>query len=124
MRYDYKESMKQDILEYMRENEDMWEELDIDTAEEVLFDSMWCADEVTGNGSGSYTFNRWIAKDYFLGDENSEEYFSEAVHDYDISAEEVGRRFIESDYEWFDVTIRCFLLGSVLRECLEEVRGI
>ena len=124
MRYNYRESMKQDILEYMKENEDIWEGADIDTAEEILFDAMWTEDSITGNGSGSYTFNRWTAKEYLFGDYDAEEYFCEAVHDYDISAEEVGKRFLESDYEWFDVTIRCFLLGSVLRECLSDVYGV
>ena len=36
--------------------------------------------------------------------------------------EDIGKHFISQDWEWFDVTIRCYLLGQAIAEVLEEMR--
>lgn len=58
--YDYRETIKADIRQYIEDN-GTWlglEDLDKDELFETLNDNLWTADSVTGNGSGSYTFNR------------------------------------------------------------------
>lgn len=59
MSYNYMNAMAEDIRDYITENinrEDYTE--DRDGLEEYLNDTLWTEDSVTGNASGSYTFNR------------------------------------------------------------------
>ena len=59
-RYDYMACLCEDIKAYIQQ-----EEIDIheDDIEETLHDCLWCEDSVTGNASGSYTFNAWRAEE-------------------------------------------------------------
>lgn len=108
-KYDYRESVLEDVREYIT-NHYSREELkeladDLDELEDKLDDEMWTADSVTGNGSGSYTFNAWQAEENLC-------------HNLDL-IQEVGREFGELDLtnpESCDVSIRCYLL----RECINE----
>lgn len=36
------------------------------------------------------------------------------------TSREIGNRFLDEDWEWLDVTIRCYILGSVISELLED----
>ena len=68
------------------------------------------ADAVTGNGSGSYTFNTWQAEE-------------NVCHNTDLIAE-VQAEFGElknTSAEALDVSIRCWMLGQVFDEVLQEV---
>ena len=55
---DYRNQVLNDLLDYARE---MHEYNPAMTAEQIM-DEAWTADSVTGNGSGSYTFNTWEAQ--------------------------------------------------------------
>jgi hypothetical protein len=116
--YNYNEAMLSDVLDYIRENytaEEIAEKLEErdDWAEE-LNDDMWTADSVTGNGSGSYTFNTWRAEEYL-------------AHNWDILAEALAEfccddcNPIKKGAEWCDVTIRCYLLGQAINEALDSL---
>ena len=59
--YDYREAVKNDIREYLAEHLDENEVITDDMRME-LHDEMFTADSVTGNGSGSYTFNAYEAE--------------------------------------------------------------
>ena len=68
--YDYKEAVKEDVKEYIRENysaDEIRENLETSAArsdfEEKLNDILWIEDSITGNASGSYTFNTWQAEE-------------------------------------------------------------
>ena len=113
MKYDYYENVKEDVKEYILEN---YEKDEIEgLAFDELYDDMWTADSVTGNGSGSYTFNTWEAEENIC-------------HNLDLAAEAYeefgydGVKF-EDGAEAIDVTIRCYLLGQVLNEVLDELKG-
>lgn len=113
MRYDYLENIKADVLDYIKENyeEENFANLDYDE----LYDEMWIADSVTGNGSGSYYCNTWKAEEAIC-------------HNLDLATEaykEFGYDGIKFDdgAEAIDVTVRCYLLGQVLQEVLDELRG-
>lgn len=119
--YSYKETVKGDVREWMEDNKDQWEGLDRHDVYEVVYDACWVADEVTGNASGSYTFSRWDARNNFFEDEDSDEYISQMIEDGFSTAEEVGQKVSESNWEWLDVSIRCWLLCDCLTEILDEM---
>lgn len=117
--YNYMEAMKNDIKTYLEdEYEYRYSELDRDELEQELYDDLFINDSVTGNGSGSYTFCRNTAKEYVF---DNMELCKEALDEFCIDASEVADRFLSEDWEYFDVTIRCYLLGQAIAEVLEEM---
>lgn len=116
--YDYREAVKADILEYIRNEIDFSEFDTLDELEEKLNDDLWTVDSVTGNGSGSYTFNRWQAKEYVV---DGMDELKEALHEFGTSSETIAEKFLDEDWEYFDVTIRCYLLGECIAAALEEL---
>lgn len=124
MAYDYRDAMADDIKQYIDENvtiDDNGYTYNGDTYEDgqeifdALNDDMWADDSITGNGSGSYTFDRETAKEYVV---DNIDLVGEMIREFDIDAKTVGERFIDEDWEYFDVSIRCYLLGEVLGEVL------
>ena len=73
---------------------------------------------MTGNASGSYTMNRLTARDYVI--DNIDE-LNDAVENFGIDKNIVGEKFLEEDFEWCDVTIRCNLLSSAISEVLDSM---
>lgn len=120
--YNYTETMKNDILDYIAENIDRADYInERDGLEDQLNDDLWTADSVTGNASGSYFCNAFKAREAFQTDSNAEDYFAEACDCFDCDPAEVGRHFIRADYEWIDCTIRCYLLSGMISEVLDEL---
>lgn len=111
--YDYREAVKDDVLEYIN-NEINFEDFDsLEELEEKLNEDLWTEDSVTGNASGSYTFSTYEAEENL-------------AHNWDLLAEaleEFGgeENPISKGAEWCDVTIRCYLLGECIAEALEEI---
>lgn len=115
--YDYRENVKSDILDYIRDNftdEEIAEKLtDRDKWEQELNDDLWTADSVTGNASGSYYCNARKAE--------------EAIsHNWDLLADAINEFCGDADIlrqgaEHCDVTIRCFLLGECIGYALDEL---
>ena len=116
MGYNYREEMEQDIKEYIRENESEFEGLDIDELRDKLYDDLWTEDSVTGNASGSYTFNRFRAEEYI---KDNLDLLGEAYEELS-TPEDLGRELIDQNYESMDVTIRCYLLYQIIDEVLED----
>lgn len=128
MKYNYKKEMRERIVDYIQMNylgklieinnsDDESEKKDrIDTLYETLYDELWVEDYVTGNGSGSYTFNRSKAREYVL--DNMEL----AVEAYDEFGEinELTKDMKNEDWERIDVTIRCYLLSGCITDAIEE----
>lgn len=117
--YDYREAMKDDIIEYIK-----FEGLEIteDNRDEMydkLEEELWDADCVTGNASGSYTFNSWKAREYVVLENLP--LLETAVSSFGCDAREVAGHFLNGDWEWFDVTIRCYMLSIVLSEVLDDL---
>lgn len=121
MKYNYFEAVKADVIEYIREEIDLAEyEGRRDDLEEELNDILWTVDSVTGNGSGSYTFCRETAKGYVLEDAET---VKEALEEFGVDAETIAEKFLSEDWEYFDVTARCYVLGSAIHEVLEEMEN-
>lgn len=111
-RYDYFEAVKEDVRNYIEENKDGLLGRDRDEVEEELNDKLFLNDSVTGNASGSYTFNSWTTEEYLC-------------HNLDLAQEayeEFGYDGIKLDkgVEAVDVTIRCYLLPRAIDEVLDE----
>jgi len=109
-------TMYQQFNEYLEENKELLE-LDREELEEKLNDDLWINDSVTGNASGSYTFCRETAKEYVT---DNMDLVQEVVNEFCISADTVAEKFLNEDYEYFDVSIRCYLLGATIAEVLDE----
>lgn len=105
MKYNYYEAVLEDVREAL-------EETDVRDYEE-LYNQLWIDDAVTGNGSGSYTFNEWKAEENLC---HNMDLLKEALEEFgcDLS-------YLEKGAEACDVTIRCYLLAHALSEALEEL---
>ena len=117
--YDYLEQVTADVRDYVEQEIDLSEWAgNRDGLEEKLNDDLWTCDSVTGNGSGSYTFNRVQAQIYVL---DGMDELEEAANEFGIDPETIGEKFLESDWEYFDVTIRCYLLGQAVAAVLDDL---
>ena len=119
MYYNYMEAMKEDVTRAISEYEYQYEGLSREDLEEKLNDDLWIDDSVTGNGSGSYTCNAAEARDMVQAD--GEEYYQEAVEEFCIDSETVAEHLF--DYEYIDVTTRCYLLGQAISEALDDLEA-
>ena len=121
--YNYREAVEKDIREWMEENPELWEsEDDMDEVYEIISEAVWTADSVTGNASGSYTFNRFRARQYFFEDENSDEYISDMINAGFIASQDFAGAVSESNWEAIDVSIRCYLVSECLSKILDEMK--
>ena len=105
-KYDYLSAVESDVREYIENNVNFHDYSDLDEMKEDLNEKLFVEDSVTGNASGSYTFNTWKAEEYLC-------------HNLDLLAEAneafSGSSDILSDgAETCDVTIRCYLLGQAI----------
>lgn len=121
MFYDYLEAVKDDVKEYIRNEVNVGDYSDRDEMGERLYDTLFCEDSVTGNASGSYTFNRYKAKEYIESDPEAYTYIRELVGEYGMDAETVADKFLNEDWEYWDVSIRCYLLYQAVDKALEEL---
>jgi hypothetical protein len=113
-RYNYLESVKEDVLSYINENKIKVYSSNREEVEQTLNDDLWIEDSVTGNASGSYTFNAWQAEENIC---HNLDLLAEAMEAFGCSDKNV----VEEGAEWADVTIRCYLLAQAVAEVLDEV---
>lgn len=122
-RYDYYTAVTNDVIDGIRESIsggylDTREYADHEALLEHLNDALWTADNVTGNGSGSYTFNSARAAEYVT---DNADLVLDMVRDYGIDAATVGEHYLNGDWEWFDVSLRCYVLGSAIDDALDAL---
>ena len=114
-KYDYYKNVREDIKQRLNEWFDfnrINDYSDIDEVINAVYDDFFNSDSITGNGSGSYTFNSWAAEENLC-------------HNMDLLKEaldELGGEL--NDYidsaEACDVTIRCYVLGQLVGEVVKE----
>lgn len=116
--YNYLEAVKNDIMEYLENdapeidrNELFYSRYEL---EEKMHDELWINDSVTGNASGSYTFNTWKAEENLC---HNMDLLEEACDAFGCDLAEA----VKKGAEHCDVTIRCYLLGSAISEVLDEL---
>lgn len=113
-KYNYYQAVKEDVKQYINEHDVKVTTSNRDEVYDKLYDDMFICDSVTGNASGSYTFNTWQAEENLC-------------HNLDLLGEALSEFGCDPDYmakngaEACDVTIRCYLLSQALSEVLDEV---
>jgi hypothetical protein len=45
----------------------------------------------------------------------------ECVQEFCIDPAEIGNKFLNDEWEWMDVTIRCYLLGQAIGAALDDL---
>lgn len=118
--YNYLENVTNDAKQAILENLNDWNFSDREQLEEIANDELWVDDSVTGNGSGSYTFNREAAKEYVTRSDDGMDTLRDAVQDFGCE-HEAFTAFLENDWEYLDVTIRCYLLVQAISAALDEL---
>ena len=110
--YDYIEALIEDIKQYLEDNDINKNNVDEDELNDKLFNE----DTVTGNGSGSYTFNTEQAKQNLIG---NEDIVRNMIEEGFATPEDVMDWFMDEDYEAIDVAVRCYLLDQAISEVLD-----
>lgn len=111
-KYDYLEAVINDVKDYITEHEISVYASNKEELQDSLYDELFINDSVTGNASGSYTFNTWKAEEYLC-------------HNLDLlkeACEEFGSDCnILDSAESCDVTIRCYLLSQAISQALDDL---
>ena len=117
MKYNYYEAVKNDVKNYVENEIDVKASLSevgsVESLIEKLYDDLWIEDSVTGNGSGSYTFNTYEAEENLC---HNMDLLKEALQEFGC-----GIDYLEKGAEACDVTIRCYLLSNAILEVVEEL---
>lgn len=111
--YNYIEEMTKDIKEYIKYEVTLSDYSNREELEEYLNNILWIEDSVTGNASGSYTFNTYKAEEYIC---HNLELLAEAMEEFGCDVDT-----LEKGAEWCDITIRCYLLGQVIAVVLDDI---
>ena len=119
--YDYRYEMRQDVRHAIDEgyNLDEWRGRR-DELEEQINDDLWTDDSITGNASGSYWFSSYKAQEAVT---DNMELLQEALDEFGADYDDIGRKFMAGDWEGFDVSIRCYLLSSIVAEVLDDIEA-
>lgn len=117
--YNYLESVTESVKDAIAENYDRAEIVknlatDRDEWAQQLNDDLWNADSVTGNASGSFTFNTYTAEEYLC---HNMEILAEACDEFGQDMGEAVKR----GAEFCDVTIRCYYLSQAIEAALDEL---
>lgn len=105
-KYDYLSAVESDVREYIENNVNFHDYSDLDEMKEDLNEKLFVDDSVTGNASGSYTFNAWKAEEYLC---HNLDLLAEANEEFGGSSD-----ILSDGAEMCDVTIRCYLLGQAI----------
>lgn len=111
-KYNYYDAVREDIRRYIEDNEIEVNAENREEIEERLNDELFVNDSVTGNASGSYTFNTWMAEEYLC---HNLDLLAEACEDFGSTPN------ILEDAEGCDVTIRCYILSQCISDVLDEI---
>lgn len=114
-KYDYYKNVREDIKQRLNEQLDfnrINDYSDIDEVISAVYDDFFNSDSVTGNGSGSYTFNSWAAEENLC---HNMDLLKEALNEFGGELND----YIDSA-EACDVTIRCYVLGQLVGEVVKE----
>lgn len=112
-KYDYLSAVESDVREYIENNVNFHDYSDLDEMKEDLNEKLFVEDSVTGNASGSYTFNTWKAEEYLC---HNLDLLAEANEEFGGSSD-----ILSDGAETCDVTIRCYLLGQAIENVAPDM---
>ena len=115
-KYDYYDAVKDDVLNAIEEDDELLPREDEDEVdyEERLTDALW-ASEVTGNGPCVYYYRE--EEDAIAAVMGNLDLCSEAYQEFGVDIDAVT---FMSNIRSADVTIRCYILPSVIQNIIEE----
>lgn len=115
-KYDYYDAVKEDVLNAIEEDYELFPREDEDRTdyEERLNDALWDS-EVTGNGPFTYYFSD--EEDAIAAVMGNLDLCKEAYQEFGIDEDAVA---FMSSIRSADVTIRCYILSSVIHDIIEE----
>lgn len=112
-KYDYLSAVESDVRDYIENNVNFHDYSDLDEMKEDLNEKLFVEDSVTGNASGSYTFNAWKAEEYLC---HNLDLLAEANEEFGGSSD-----ILSDGAEMCDVTIRCYLLGQAIENVAPDM---
>lgn len=128
-KYNYLEAVKDDVETWLVDNSSRFEEIkdnnkidgviDWDGVKDDLNDILWNEDSITGNGSGSYTFNSEKAREYVL-DGDGLQYLEDLVDEGWLTHESIGKDVTSYDFESLDIALRCYFLSQAIEEVITD----
>ena len=128
-KYNYLEAVKDDVKTWLVDNSSQFEEIkdnnkidgatDWDGVKDDLSEILWSEDYITGNGSGSYTFNREKAREYVL-DGDGLQYLEDLVNEGWLTYEDIGKDVTNYNFESLDVSLRCYFLSQAIEEVVTD----
>lgn len=113
-KYNYLTAVTVDVTDYIKNEINLDEYETADELKDELNERLFVNDSVTGNASGSYTFNIWKAEENLC-------------HNLDLLGEALTEFGCDSDYmakkgaEACDVTIRCYLLAQAVDSAVDAL---
>lgn len=112
-KYNYLQQVTNDVKEYLLST---YSEEFIATTDyaEYFYHELFNEDSVTGNGSGSYFYNRYKAEEAVC---HNFELLNEAIDELGYDMPKYG-----FDAEAMDVIIRCYLLNQALETAVNEIK--
>lgn len=114
-RYDYLQAVKDDVKQYIDDNDITITADNREDIEQQLNDDLFCNDSVTGNASGSYYCNAWKAEEALC---HNLDLLGEAADEF---GDESITNVLKQGPEACDVTIRCYLLSQAISAVLDEL---
>lgn len=118
--FSYLDAVTADVIDYIREEINAADFENREDMETELYDILFTEDSVTGNASGSYTFNAYKAKEYVFADPDA---VAEALEEFCVDAKTIADKFLSMDWEYFDVTARCGVLGLAISTALDSIEN-
>lgn len=112
--YNYYEAVREAVQDRLGDYDPRGADETLEEYRERLNDCLWTDDGVTGNGSGSYTFNTAKARQFVLA---GIEQVVEACQEFGVS---LGELIEAGDWERLDVTARCYYLSQAIDEVVTE----
>ena len=115
-KYDYYDAVKEDVLKAIEKDDELLPREDKNETDyaERLTDALW-ASEVTGNGPYAYYYS------------DEEDAIAAVMGNLDLCSEAYRELGVDEDAVTFmsnirsaDVTIRCYILPSVIHDIIEE----
>ena len=112
-KYDYLSAVESDVREYIENHVNFHDYSDLDKMKEDLNEKLLVDDSVTGNASGSYTFNAWKAEEYLC---HNLDLLAEANEEFGGSSD-----ILSDGAEMCDVTRRCYLLSQAIENVAPDM---
>lgn len=114
--YNYYKAVKEDVLNYIKEEIDM-NGMNLDELKERLYEDLINNNSVTGKASKSYTFCQSEAQKYV---EENKDLVREMCDEFG-DHQKIANLWLTDDYELIDVCLRCYVLNNAIEMAVEEL---